>query len=68
MEGMMPIRIRLEKTFELSDIWCDRKIFEEELASNRRAFLELLNEDWTALIDEAGGLEVMLQKYEWVEG
>jgi len=63
----MPLKIVLHKEVVLSDIWMDRKTFEQEFRHNLSKLAELFEEDIVTLIEEAGGIAGLLISAEWVE-
>ncbi len=60
------IVLKLKPEIRLSD-WISREEWDEVFKDNLPALMGLLNEDWLAVIEEAGGLEGLIVSAEWVD-
>jgi len=63
----MGLRIYIKHYIDLGDSWMGKEDFESDYADNLPALIELLQEDYGAVLDDAGGLETLVQSAEWRE-
>ena len=59
------IKLTLKKEVVLSDSWCSKKDFDEVYKDDLPSLIDLLNEDWLQVIEEAGGLEGLIESATW---
>lgn len=63
---MIVLKIKPEIRLK-GDTWMSAQEWDEEFKDNLPALVELLNEDWMSVIEEAGGLEGLIVSAEWQE-
>jgi len=63
----MGIRITLRKTVCLDDTWCSKEDFDEVFRGNKPALVELLNEDIISFLEDCGGIDGLIESFEWVK-
>ena len=63
----MGIRITLSKTVCLDDTWCSKEDFDDVFKGNKASLVELLNEDIISFLENCGGIDGLIESFEWVE-
>jgi len=63
----MGLVVDLKAKVFLSDVWLDKGTFDEDYINDRQAFIAILSEDIFTFIEEAGGLEKIIENYYWKE-
>lgn len=63
----MALKVTLKKEATLSDNWMQKEDFERVFKNDKAALIELLKEDTSWFLEDIGGLDSLIESFEWVD-